>query len=99
MKEFFIHGKFVSMEKCATVVRRYPVSSCFSLAWLLAFTKSFASLVSRLVNKPNTQLTSNENNFVKAKTVKAMHARAEKTSARRLVHDFEQTHLIKRTTN
>ena len=38
----------------------------FSLAWLLlilAFTKS-ASLVSRVVNKPNTQLTSDVNDFV-----------------------------------
>ena len=70
------------------------MNSCFSLAWLLAFTNSFASLVSRVVKKPNTQLTSNDTNFLKAKTVKAMH-----TSARRLVHDFEQTYHIKRTTN
>ena len=39
-----------------------------SLVWLLlvlAFTKS-ASLVSRVVNKPNTQLTINANDFVNA---------------------------------
>ena len=40
-----------------------------SLGWLLlvlAFTRS-ASLVSRVVNKPNTQLTSNADDFVDAK--------------------------------
>lgn len=31
-----------------------PASRGFSLAWLLAFTKSFASLVISVVNKPNT---------------------------------------------
>ena len=54
-----------------------------SLVWLLlvlAFTKS-ASLVSRVVNKPNTQLTSNANVFVNAKN----HACKRETSARRLV--------------
>ena len=33
----------------------------------LAFTKSFASLVSRVVDKPNTQLKSDANDFVNAK--------------------------------
>ena len=54
-----------------------------SLVWLLlvlVFTKS-ASLVSRVVNKPNTQLTSNANDFVNAKN----HAYKRETSARRLV--------------
>ena len=53
-----------------------------SLVWLLlvlAFTKS-ASLDSRVVNKPNTQLTSNTNDFVNAKN----HACKRETSAHRL---------------
>ena len=53
-----------------------------SLVWLLlvlAFTKS-ASLDSRVVNKPNTQLTSNTNDFVNAKN----HACRRETSAHRL---------------
>ena len=61
---------------CSTEI---PCEQLFlSCIWLLAFRKSIASLVSRVVNKPNTQLTSNENNFLKAKTVKAMHTRAQK---------------------
>ena len=54
-----------------------------SLVWLLlvlAFTKS-TSLVSRIVNKPNTQLTSNANDFINAKN----HACKGETCARRLV--------------
>ena len=46
------------------------MSSFFPLAWLLlvlAFTKP-ASLVSRVFNKPNTQPTSDENDFVNAKS-------------------------------
>ena len=45
------------------------MSSFFPLAWLLlvlAFTKS-ASLVSRVLNKSNTQLTSDANDFVNVK--------------------------------
>ena len=61
---------------CSTEIPCEPLF--LSCIWLLAFRKSIASLVSRVVNKPNTQLTSNENNFLKVKTVKAMHARAEK---------------------
>ena len=47
-----------------------------ALVWLLlvlAFTKC-ALLVSRVVNKPNTQLTSNVNDFVNA-TLRTMHAK------------------------
>ena len=45
-----------------------PASRGFFLAWLLAFTKSFAWLVCRNVNKPTTQQTSNANDFVNAKS-------------------------------
>ena len=47
-----------------------PWAVFFPLAWLLlvlAFTKS-PSLVSRVLNKPNTQPTSDANDFVKAKS-------------------------------
>ena len=47
----------------------------------LEFTKSFASLVSRVVNKPNTQLKSDVNDFVNAKSLEGK----RETSARRLV--------------
>lgn len=52
----------------------YPVSRGFSLAWLLAFTKSFVLLSSGIVslffipgtkNKVTSPLTSDTNNFVK----------------------------------
>ena len=52
----------------------YPASRGFSLAWLLALTKSFAWLVCRVVvalwdvNKPTTRLTSHANDFVNAKS-------------------------------
>ena len=41
---------------CAPRTRKWHnyMSSCFALAWLLAFTKSFASLVSRIVNRYTT---------------------------------------------
>ena len=45
-----------------------PASSCFSLAWLLAFTKSFAWLVCRVVEKLTTRQTSHANDFVNAKS-------------------------------
>ena len=54
-----------------------------SLVWLLlvlAFTKS-ASLFSRVVNRPNKQLTSDAKGFLKTKS----HACKRGTSARRLV--------------
>ena len=47
---------------------RYPVSSGFFLAWLLEFTKLFASLVISIINKPTTQLTSNANDFMNAES-------------------------------
>ena len=40
------------------------MSICFCLTWLLAITKSFALLVSLVVKKPNTELTSDANDFV-----------------------------------
>ena len=51
----------------------YPASRGFSFAWLLAFKKSFAWLVCRVVvalwdvNKPTTRLTRHANDFVNAK--------------------------------
>ena len=56
---------------CAPRTRKpqlYRDTLCFSLAWLLAFTKSFVSLFSRVVHKPNTPLTSDANDFVNAKS-------------------------------
>ena len=59
----------------------YPTSRGFFLAWLLAFTKSFAWLAcrvvglvtrrekqTRVVNKPTTRQTSHANDFVNAKS-------------------------------
>ena len=52
----------------------YPASRVFSLAWLLAFKKSFRglSVVSVValwdVNKPTTRKTSHANDFVNAKS-------------------------------
>ena len=63
------------------VLYRYPARRGFSLAWLLAFTKSFAWLVcrvvglfttrvcfSRRVTKPTTRQASHANDFVNAKS-------------------------------
>ena len=54
--------------------RKYPASRGFSLACFLAFTKSLASLVSRVVGlvctpqqKPTTRQTSDTNDFINAK--------------------------------
>lgn len=43
-------------------------SSGFSLAWLLEFMKLFALLVISIVKKLTTQLTSNANDFMNAKS-------------------------------
>ena len=61
--------------------RFYPESRGFSLAWLLAFTKSFALLVSRLVavfyfsrggkNNVTTRLKSDANDHARAKPLLA----------------------------
>ena len=45
-----VHLSLVLRER----VNHNYMSSCFALAWLLAFTKSFASLVSRIVNRYTT---------------------------------------------
>lgn len=59
---------------CQKAKENYPVSRGFSLAWLLAFTKSFVLLSSGIVslffipgtkNKVTSPLTSDTNNFVK----------------------------------
>lgn len=59
---------------CQKAKENYPVSRGFSLAWLLAFTKSFVLLSSGIVslffipgtkNKVTSLLTSDANNFVK----------------------------------
>ena len=59
---------------CKKAKEKYPVSRGFSLAWLLAFTKSFVLLASGIVslffipgtkNKVTSPLTSDTNNFVK----------------------------------
>ena len=66
------------------VKRFYPESRGFSLAWLLAFTKSFALLVSRLVavfyfsrggknNITTTRLKSDANNHAREKPLLAGH--------------------------
>ena len=62
----------------------YPASRGFSFAWLLAFKKSFALLVCRVVglftgvNKAITRQTSHANDFVNAKS----HAREKPLFAR-----------------
>ena len=60
-----------------TTKNRHATQASFELE----FTKSFASLVSRVVNKPNTQLKSDANDFVNAKRLEGK----RETSARRLV--------------
>ena len=60
---------------CKKAKEKYPVSRGFSLAWLLAFTKSFVLLASGMIvsllfipgtkNKVTSPLTSDTNNFVK----------------------------------
>lgn len=59
---------------CQKAKEKYPVSRGFSLAWLLAFTKSFVLLSSGIVSlffipgtkiKVTSPLTSDANNFVK----------------------------------
>ena len=67
------------LKKQRKQARRYSASRGFSLAWLLAFTKSFAWTVSRIVGKP--RLTSLANDLVNARR----HARENETSARRVL--------------
>ena len=65
-------------------VQRYPMSSLLSLAWLLLvlpLAKS-ALLISHAINKPNTQQTSDANDFV---NVKSHACKRETVLARRLV--------------
>ena len=57
-KNQWIYAKNSSCVHLSLVLRERVnhnyMSSCFALAWLLAFTKSFASLVSRVVNRYTT---------------------------------------------
>ena len=66
-----MYAKNACCVKLSLVLRERVNHNCteifceqFSLAWLFGFAKSFASLVCCLVNKPNTQLTSDASDFV-----------------------------------
>ena len=78
---FFRPSCFVAkrLKKQRKQARLYSASRGFSLVWLLAFTKTFAWYVCRVVGKP--RLTSLANDFVNARR----HARENETSAGRVL--------------
>ena len=88
MQNVQISEKLHHNQGMPNVCSDYPASRGFSLARLLAFTKSFAWLVCRVVSVLTTRHTSHANDFVNAKN----HAR--ETSARRVVQAIENSVLV-----